>query len=167
MIKQKLTLLIKAMFLCLLFGFAYVLLRSTGGPNTVTNTNTVFDDISTGQTAARRINSERVWVTRLSNAHRVQAQELDQHVLDPSLGCQPADDLCVLKSSTDRNGIHITFTTTAPAQLSADVPWFGGFIDPTTGEVFDRLGRAYATGNISTQKNSKNNRLELPRIEEF
>ena len=52
-------------------------------------------------------------------------------------------DLCVIEAKTDRSGIDITFTAVAPRSVTSDIPWFGGYVDPTTGEIFDRLGRAY------------------------
>jgi len=141
---ESLIRVIKAMFLVLVMGFVYVLFRSLGGPSRVTTSENLFDDVVIGQTAARRLGNDKVWVTRLSSLHRNQASEVSGHVRDANAGCQIVEDLCVLKAATQRNGIDIIFTANAPDQLPSSKPWYGGFVDPTTGEVFDRLGRAYA-----------------------
>ncbi len=150
--RQRLQRTIKLMFLGLILAFVFVLLRSLSGPSNFTNPKTLFDDVVIGQTAARRLGNQRVWVTRLSDEQRQQAKQLDNFLIDPMAGCDSLKDLCVLAAASNRAGIDITFTTNPPIQLSSKSVWFGGFVDPTTGEVFDRLGRAYkekSTANLS------------------
>lgn len=134
---------IKYMFVLLAFAFVFILFRSLGGPELASNHVTAFDDVVVGETALRRQQGVRLWVTRLSDLQRQQAQQLDGLVKHPNVGCRPQTDVCVIKSTTSRSGIDIAFTERLPAQLKGGTPWFGGFVDPTTGAVFDRLGRAY------------------------
>ena len=146
--KELLQKLVKTMFCGLFLVVAYILLRSLGGPSRITSTadtsnKSLYDDVVIGQTAARRQGSTRVWVTRLSEAHKRQARDLNQYLVDPDAGCAIDADLCVIEAKTDRSGIDITFTAVAPRSVTSDIPWFGGYVDPTTGEIFDRLGRAY------------------------
>jgi len=58
--------------------------------------------------------------------------------------------LCVVAAQTDRSGIEIRYTRERPPQLHHSVPWLGGFVNPTTGAVFDLLGRPYTQGEALT-----------------
>ena len=142
--RKSLQTLIKAMFFLLAVGLLYALLSSLGGPSRVRHTATLFDDVLIGQTAARRDGTNRVWVTRLNAMQRTQANKLNNWVADPQSGCSLKVVLCVLVAETQRFGVDVVYTDTVPRGLKADTPWYGGFIDPSTGEVFDRMGRAYA-----------------------
>jgi len=133
------------MFAILGLAFLFVLLSSLSGPKITQKPAKVFDDVVTGQTALRRYAGTRVWATRLGPRLRKHAQEVAAHVLDPLAGCSVDQELCIINAATDRSGIEIAYTDKAPTQLPAELPWYGGFVDPINGRVFDRLGRAYKT----------------------
>jgi len=135
---------IRAMLLLLLLGFLFVLFRSLSGPSTTSsNAASVFDNVVTGQTALRRLGSQRLWVTRLSDAQRRQAKELSWWLVDAQQGCALDQALCIVYAESLRSGIDLVYSAKAPAQLPQKAPWFGGFVDPSTGGVFDLMGRAY------------------------
>lgn len=140
--------IVKAMFTMLALAFLFVLFSSLSGPRVTTSPLAAFDDVMVGQTALRRYSGERVWVTRLSASQRQNAEQLLPFVVDPSAGCSPETGLCVVTAATDRSGIEIVYSDSPPAQLSAKIPWHGGFVDPTNGHVYDRLGRAYRSASI-------------------
>ena len=145
--RQLLLNAVKGMFIVLGLAFAYVLIRSLSGPSLVANPAAVFDDIEYGQTAPRRFQGQKVWATRLTPALRRQADTLKENLLNPDSGCAPDVTLCVVSAKTERDGIEIVYTKNAPKQLSAAIPWFGGFVNPVNGAVYDRLGRAYRLPN--------------------
>ena len=142
--RAQLVRLVKLMFLLLGLGLIFVLLSSISGPSNITNPANAFDDVQLGQTAARRVGSTKVWATRLSPLQRQQAKTLNAHIQEPESGCKTEQDVCAVLAATQRSGIDITFTIQAPSQLKPNTPWFGGYVDPSTGELFDRLGRAYS-----------------------
>lgn len=135
--------LIRGMLILLVMSFAFVLLRSLGGPSLTKNTNGTFDNVVIGQTTIRRSGQQRVWVTRLSKLQVRQAKQLETSMVAPNVGCKPSLALCVLAANSQRSGIDIVYLLTAPSQLPKGVDWYGGFVDPATGGVFDFLGRAY------------------------
>lgn len=135
--------LIRGMLILFVMAFVFVLLRSLGGPSLAKNPNGKFDNVVIGQTAIRRSGQQRVWVTRLSKSQMRQAKQLDGLVVDPNVGCKPSFAVCVLAARSQRSGIDIVYLATAPTQLPTGVDWYGGFVDPATGGVFDFLGRAY------------------------
>lgn len=145
---------IKFMFIFVAFAFVFVLFRSLSGPPMTGSTLQSFDDVVISQTALRRDNGERVWVTRLSEMQRQQAQQLASLLRDSNAGCKPQVVICVIRASTSRSGIELAFAERFPAQLKGGVLWFGGFVDPTTGAVFDRLGRAYKDVRSNDERNS-------------
>ena len=134
---------IKTMFVLLAFAFVFVLFRSLGGPSAVSESTVLYDDVVLGQTALRRNDGSRVWVTRLSDLQRQQARQLDSFVKQADVGCNAHLIVCVIKSNTSQSGIDIVYSERMPVQLKSSTLWFGGFVDPTNGAVFDRLGRAY------------------------
>jgi len=156
--RDALTKLVKGMFTLLILAFLYVLFRSLSGPSILEESNTVFDDVQDGQTVLRRVNGTRVWATRLSASQRSEFAELSSFVYDPDSGCEVSTIICAVLAKTPRDGVEIVFTEPEPAQLVSGTPWFGGFVDPSTGVVYDRLGRAYvikshaATGSDSFQQ---------------
>lgn len=145
---------IKMMFVLVAAGFVFVLFRSLGGPATSSAPIGAFDDVVTSQTAFRRYANERVWVTRLSDIQRNQAKVLEPLLKDPDSGCNPQVIVCVLQASTARSGIDLAFSDSIPAQLNGNAIWYGGYVDPTTGAVFDRLGRAYKQVRTDDKRNS-------------
>lgn len=142
---------IKFMFVLLAFAFMFVLFRSLGGPSINSGSVDTYDDVVIGQTALRRNQNQRVWVTRLSDLQRQQLKQLDSLVKQADAGCHVQTIVCVINASTQRSGIELAFSERAPAQLNGQVLWFGGYVDPTSGAVFDRLGRAYK--NVRTTDN--------------
>jgi len=62
---------------------------------------------------------------------------------EKSQACKEGQSRCVLIASSKRVGINMHYTKKAPDRLGFDVLWYGGFIDPSTGVVYDFLGRVY------------------------
>ncbi|GAA6137027.1 hypothetical protein NBRC116583_07740 [Arenicella sp. 4NH20-0111] len=143
--RRSLQSLIKAMFALLGLTFLYVLFSSISGTNQVGDSSALFDDVAIGQTALRRNGQRRVWVSRFSGQQLTELTTLESVLVDPAAGCEITLGVCVLDASASRSGIDIVFSDSVPAQLASGLPWFGGFVDPTTGELFDRLGRAYSS----------------------
>ena len=131
------------MFILILLFFGFVLINFTAGPSRVVGGSDVLGSVVNGETALRRYSGQRVWITRLSPLLRQQSKELETFVDARDDSCSVFHTVCVFSALTSRDGIEIVFSANKPAQLSADQLWHGGFIDPTSGAVFDRLGRAY------------------------
>lgn len=144
--------LIRVMLIVLGLAFVFILLRSVSGPALMSNSSATFDDIHAGQTALRRFESKKVWVTRLSKIQIRQATKLSVYMRDASAGCSSSIAICVVSSETSRSGIDVAYSDTAPAQLPRGWPWYGGYVDPVSGAVFDRLGRAYKDIKTSDQR---------------
>lgn len=140
--RRTLSRIIRTMLIILVLAFAYVLLRSLAGPSVTPQSNANFDSVQIGQTALRRVKRHRLWVTRLTTQHIRQFNELSDYVEKPSSGCNPSIPLCVIKAQAS-NGLDLVYSSAAPPQLSNDIPWYGGFIDPVSNGVFDLFGRAY------------------------
>lgn len=147
-LRHGLSFAIKLMLSVAFLGCLYVFVCGISGPSE-TFVQAEFGDVLIGQTAPRRLGRQAVWVTRLSEEQRDEAQQLQGWLSEPETGCQPSVELCILNRPGQRNGIDTVFSDQKPDQLPADVPWFGGFVDPATGAVFDRLGRAYQVNESS------------------
>lgn len=145
------------MLVLLVLAFVFVLFRSldtglTALPSTEKSLkdDSLFSDIVPGQTALRRVGSLRIWVTRFSDAQRLQAAQLSSLVKTGGLHCKPESDLCVIAASTNRQGVELRYTRSAPVQLPSGLQWFGGFVDPSNGRLYDLWGRAYAFQNVQS-----------------
>ena len=140
---------IKLMFAVLIGAFAYILIRGASQPDMQSSLidgaeiiePREFEDIAPGETTLRRVNGTPTWITR------VDAKLLDQMQLVSSAvtgqACALELGVCLLNAKTSVDGILFSRTETAPPQLASSIAWYGGFVDPTNGFVFDRLGRAY------------------------
>ena len=135
--------LVRAMFGILILAFVLILFRSLAGANLTTSVNSPFDDVEIGETTLRRYQGKRVWVTRLSPQLVQALQSIDSLVVDKAIGCDPQQTLCAVMANTKTDAIEIRYSAKRPANVSRSTPWAGGFIDPTTGAIFDVLGRAY------------------------
>lgn len=102
-----------------------------------------------GETRMRRYRDQRVWVTRLDSNLRQKLFLLDKVIPDPSQGCGASQDLCVVAAATLQDGIEIVYSTIAPPQLAGHLPWYGGFVNPRTGNTYDLLGRAYTANALA------------------
>lgn len=153
---------IRFMLIFGLFAFVFVLFRSLSGPSLTTQSANAFDDVQIGETTIRRIESTRVWVTRLSPMLRNQLSELDQLVVNSNSGCALDADLCVVLARTERSGIELVFSIEHPIQLASGIKWYGGFVNPSNGAVYDRLGRAYK----SLRQTNRADALEIYRLSE-
>lgn len=143
------------MLLALILGFLFILFRSLSGPSiTRSDAQSAFDNVVTGQTALRRSGQQRFWATRLSGAQRAQAKELSNWVIDSSAGCTVDQVLCIVHAESLRAGIDLVYSAKAPVQLPRKAPWFGGFVDPSSGAAFDFMGRAYKDIRSNEQRTS-------------
>jgi len=146
--RNGLSLIVRGMFALLFLAFIWVLLSGIGSiePERIQpNNDVLFAEVGLGETRLLRYQGEPVWVSQLTEQQKLQSKQLDSFIIDGDSGCQPqsTDKYCLLKASTRRDGIIIQFTEREPAQLPRDVLWLGGFVDPTTGHIYDLLGRAY------------------------
>lgn len=144
---------IRVMLLVLVLGFLFVLFRSLSGPSiTSSSARNAFDNVVVGQTALRRSGSQRLWVTRLSDVQRGQAKILSDWLVDANAGCTIEQDLCIIHAESLRSGIDLVYSAKAPNQLPKKAPWYGGFVDPSTGGAFDFMGRAYKDARTEDQR---------------
>lgn len=156
--RRFLSIVVAGLFLLLLLAFVWIFFTGIGVATVKTSgevsLNSLYDNISQGQSVLRRYKKQLVWVTHINDFQRQQAAELDEHLLDVTSGCQISQPYCVLSAVTLRDGINIQFSQHAPAQLPAAVPWLGGFVDPISGKLYDLFGRGYRINgqeNISLQ----------------
>lgn len=142
---------IKLMFIALAFGFAYILFKGAAQPDLHSTlvdsidlaSQPEFANIAPGETAMRRVNGVATWVTRVDAPLLAQMREVP--TVASVTACPLQTGLCFLNARTAVSGILFSYTDTAPPQLASSIAWFGGYVDPTNGAVFDRLGRAYST----------------------
>lgn len=155
--KAALSRIIKLMFSLLLLGFLYVLLASFFDSNfSERQQKEEFDNIEFGQPVFRYFKNQGVWISRISQQQRNRYVELSDHVR-PDGGCAIDTDICILIAGTDRVGINVIFTDEEPTQLPSNTPWLGGFVDPSSGAVFDLWGRAYQHSSANSLKVLRSN----------
>jgi hypothetical protein len=149
MTQSILTRIIKLMFAILICAFAYILFSGASQPDMQSSLVDgaailelqEFEDIAPGETTLRRVNGTPTWITRVDAKLLEQMQTVSAAVTGQA--CAIELGLCLLDAKTSVDGILFSRTETAPPQLASPIEWYGGFVDPTNGAVFDRLGRVY------------------------
>lgn len=145
--RKNLTRIVILLCAVVLFSFASILLNGTiffVSPSVEKKSvHSSFDDLIIGETKLRRVGKRVVWVTLLSAMQKSNMQQLTAGLVDHNEGCDLSQVYCVLLADTKQSGISLRYTAAAPPQLPNTVPWFGGFVNPTNGAVYDLLGRAY------------------------
>ena len=102
-----------------------------------------FEGLLVGESQLRRVNKQIVWVTYLSDIQKNNLASLTDAQVQLNNACDDAHQYCILLAETDRSGIQLQYTNTSPPQLPIELPWYGGFVNPANGAVYDLLGRAY------------------------
>ena len=138
--------------------FLYVLFAgmSVQNPSDEAAESGKFTQVLLGQTVLRRVNGHRVWVSRLSAQQQTVLNLNNPYLVDQITSCVDLE-VCVLSASAARHGLDIVFSKKEPPQLPSKVVWNGGFVDPTSGAVFDLLGRPYRL-----DKPSDTQRMRVP-----
>lgn len=136
--------------------FLYVLIAGMGAqtPHSTAVERGEFTHVLSGQTVLRRVNGRRVWVSRLSAQQQTVLNLNNPYLVDQISSCGDPE-VCVLLASAARHGLDIVFSKQQPPQLPSKVIWDGGFVDPTSGAVFDLLGRPYQLGKSSDTQRMK------------
>ena len=149
--RKQLKLLVSGMFGLLVLAFAFVSLQSLNGvePDSSRQQGLSLEQLPLGQPVLRRVDGRRLWITRLSDQQSRDAAFNNPLLMDSKTGCQPQQAICALSATAAKHSVDIVFSQTAPPQLPDEANWVGGFVDPTTGAVFDLLGRAYRLGSDS------------------
>ncbi|MBT8115218.1 MAG: hypothetical protein KJP04_07545, partial [Arenicella sp.] len=104
---------------------------------------TDYSELGVGQTALRRVDGKRVWVTRLSQSQRDKLAAFDSAMVVQTGGCRLATQICAISTDTGRTGVELRFVMDAPVSLQSGLPWAGGFVNPDSGMIYDLVGRAY------------------------
>jgi len=148
--RQFLSRAVASLFALLLLGFCWILFsginlteESDVASDSVTTQHKIFKGLTNGQIVLRHYRGRAVWVLSLSQQQQGHANELNAYVLEGGVACDVSSSFCVLSAATERAGINTHYTLQAPPQLNVDVPWYGGFVDPTNGVMYDFLGRLY------------------------
>jgi len=140
-------------FTLLVLAFLWVFLNGIGSSHYLSSHKkpgpAVFQNLHPGQSKLHRYQRQMVWVTFLNQHLRAGLSELAPYVINPEVGCDVAQAYCVVAASTSIDSIYLQYTRQEPQQLPSNTPWIGGFVDPTSGAVYDLLGRAYKIKNAN------------------
>lgn len=147
--------LVSGAFSLLLLAFIWVLFKGISFTDNSTkkaptnnidhNTHPLYKGLVAGQSALRRYKGRVVWVTYFTPQMNRPLSALDAHVSTLHSDCEinNSNTFCVLNAATNISGVYIQFTQQPPQQLPSNVPWHGGLVNPTNGDVYDLYGRAY------------------------
>ena len=142
--KRQLKIAVSLMFGVMVALFLYVLFAGLGAPNLHEDAEPgkKFSHVLSGQTTLTYVNGQRVWVSRFSTQQQRQLNAINQHLISQSGPCSDLE-LCVLLARAANNGLDVVYSEKQPPQLPSNMVWHGGFVDPTSGAVFDLRGRPY------------------------
>ena len=141
--KTKLIKLVTGLFLCLIIVFIYVGFKmATWSPNQSKSNSKQL--VLEGETKLIVKDGNHFWLTRLSSQQRQDMISISDQVFSKS-GCSIETDVCQITAQSQHSAVLIVYVSTKPAQLSVDQLWFGGYVNPVDGAVYDLLGRGYLT----------------------
>lgn len=147
--RKFLSVAVGSLFTCLFLVFGWIYFYGlTSNPSKTSDfkkedVNQLFKDVAVGSVVLRRMENRRIWVVHLSSKQRSKINLLDQFVVKSDAGCDFNKVFCLLEAETHRDGVYLQYTLKEPPQLPFNIPWFGGFVDPTSGAVYDLIGRPY------------------------
>ena len=149
--RKVLSLSVAGLFAILFIAFAWVYINGLTSISQSSKTKSVsvndvpklFKNVGEGQIVLRRYKNQAVWLLHLNKDQLQEVSQLNDYVIDQDAGCDLSRPFCVLSASTSRDGINLHYTDQEPPQLLNGTPWYGGYVDPTTGSIYDFVGRAY------------------------
>ena len=147
--RKALSLSVAGLFAILFIAFAWVYINGltsisqSSKTNTAKNVSKLFKNVAQGQIVLRRYKNQAVWLLHLSKGQLHEVSQLSDYVIDQDAGCDLSSSFCALSALTNRDGINLHYTRQEPPQLLNGTPWYGGYVDPTTGALYDFVGRAY------------------------
>ena len=139
--RQILENMVTAMFVVIVLAFVYVLFRSlSSGSESETE---LFQNLPKGETAMRRLEGRRAWVSHLSEQQKQALRDIPEADVLVNTGCSVSANYCIVDAATNRAGIEMVYSSDRPTVMLKSKTWKGGFIDPDSGAIYDLLGRAY------------------------
>ena len=145
--RNLLLILVKGCVLVGLAAFATVFVKGLLAPTLDSD-----DGIHVGDMAPEGWDGKPVWVVSRSQLQLRELSALAGYVVKPDDGGNPAlgnpwrslqPVFGVYLAQTSHPGVLIQYISDRPPGLAAGIPWFGGFIDPASGALFDVAGRRY------------------------
>lgn len=140
--------LVKAMFIALIAVFIFILVQGamfTGKGSSLTKALPAIGTVS--------LNNKKgmyYWINHYSDAQLSVRTKLDKWVVDAIEGCPESQSFCALSAETGQQGVRIIYSEQSPPLMKSDTPWFGGYINPVNGAVYDLFGRAYKFSAATT-----------------
>ncbi len=150
--RNLLLILVKAGLLIGLTAFAAVFMKGLLAPGRDSGDLIDVGGMALGSARLAGWDGKPVWVV---NRSRQQLRELDaltDYVVKADDAGNPALDnpgrslepaFGIYLAHTARPGVIVQYTLSRPAGLGDEIPWFGGFVDPASGALFDVAGRRY------------------------
>jgi len=107
-----------------------------------------ISEVTAGETRLVSLKGKRFWVTRFSEEQKEQMAKLEGLVHQDTV-CRESE-FCIVNIETSRLGVIIRYSSEKPTQLASTYAWFGGFVNPDDGAVYDLMGRGYLTNSLGT-----------------
>ena len=148
--RQRLKYITLSCFLLILVVFSYIIVRGAMWSPPLSSSAEKLD-VPVGETLMQRIKGQRFWVTRLSEQQLRHLESLSEWVQVES-SCELALGLCAVNVNTQRFGVLLRYSANRPNMLADETPWFGGYINPNNGSVYDLLGRGYLRNPANADK---------------
>ena len=123
--------------------FIYITLTGLVGVPEFRQATSDFGNIQANQTVMRNVNGKRAWVTRFGNQLIEKRDLTSKWVKEERGGCDINKAICLFDAATTRQGIEILYIEQKPPQVSNEIPWYGGYVNPLDSSVYDRFGRGY------------------------
>lgn len=161
MYRTSISHLVKIMFGVLALAFLYIAFQVAFSPRGYRVERSSWQDVIPGTAQMIRRGSQYVWVVRYANVEAENFIALNEFVNTDSSPCEPITHKACEFSGVAGDGIVIRYLESRPAKLVNDVPWFKGFIDPTSGAYYDRFGRLYGDANRTLQPVSSGMKMLL------
>jgi hypothetical protein len=101
--------------------------------------------IAAGESQLQRLNNRSVWVVRFHEES--DAARTDQEAYIAKASSTPCltsvNEYCYLDARGIRSGIVVRYVSERPDQVPSSAAWYGGFVDPSNGAIYDRHGRGF------------------------
>jgi hypothetical protein len=141
--RRLLWVVICLMGMLLLTMFVYVMVSGTLLPDRNAGPDGPQNSMAAGEASLSRLDGQLVWILRFAEADDISRDALTPHVSDAgTVFCLTREqEYCYFDARGRNPDLVIRYVRERPDHLPRDIPWFGGFVDPTDGAIFDRLGR--------------------------
>ncbi len=134
-------------FALLIIAFVFVLFKGSFTSDRQVEYQDAFAELQLGQATMLRYHGDRVWAAKLTARYHTDLKKVTDQTIP---ACLMSVTICIVEAAIPNSSVELVYVTLRPDQLKNSVPWFGGYVNPISGHVYDLYARPYISNSYTS-----------------